>query len=80
MYYRKRKAALARKKAAELRSEDEEDYEQPGYDDGTDDSDPGHRPGKGQGAHLEVAKGPRRLLCTPLRMPMVVLHRRPPCN
>ena len=67
MYYRKRKAALARKKAAELLSEDEEDYEQPGYDDDTDDSDPGHR------------QEPRRPLCTP-RMPMVVLHRRPPCN
>ena len=50
MYYRKRKAALARKKAAELLSEDEEDYEQPGYDDDTDDSDPGHRP---------LGKGPR---------------------
>ena len=38
MCYRKRKAAMARKKAAELLSQDEEDYEQPGYDDDTDDS------------------------------------------
>ena len=47
LYYKKRKAALARKKAHEILTEDEDDHEQPGYD---TDSDPGHRP---------LGKGPR---------------------
>ena len=47
LYYKKRKAALARKEALEILTEDEDEYEQPGYD---TDSDPGHRP---------LGKGPR---------------------
>ena len=79
LYYKKRKAAMAKKRGIEILT-DEDDYVQPGYED-TDDSDPGHRPlGKGQGAHLGVAKVPRRLLCTPLRMPIMVPRRRPPCR
>ena len=69
---------MAKKRAIEILTEDEDDYVQPGYEDTDDPTQATDHWERGQGAHLGVAKVPRRLLCTPFRMPMVVPHRRPP--
>ena len=75
---KKRKAALGKKKALEILTEDEDDYEQPGYD---TDSDPGHRPlGKGPRSPPGGGEGANEAVVYSFEDTMVVPRRRPPCR